>query len=126
MERKDWDQESVVAAWMAKLADAQPRHRLPDPDLLWMRAQLSNRQVAAARALQVLEIGEILISIVVAAGAAWLVMNWVKIQTSLVEIETASRPGGNPWPLLLLSLAGAALMAFVARALQPLLTRDED
>ena len=71
-------QEAVQ--WMQALAQGAAREAqesLPDPQILWLRAQLSERQAAAERAHKVLQWVEIACVAAACAGLAmWLVWNW--------------------------------------------------
>jgi hypothetical protein len=64
-----------MAAWMRQLSMDPPErsHRpLPDPDLLWMKAQLLDRQAARERSLKPVRWFETAARILVAVAAYWL------------------------------------------------------
>jgi hypothetical protein len=70
-----------AARWMQALAapqpSAQPQNGLPDPQILWLRAQLSERQAAAERAQKALQWVEIACITAACAGlSVWLAWNW--------------------------------------------------
>lgn len=71
-----------AARWMQALAPAaqspaQSQHGLPDPQILWLRAQLSERQAAAERVQRVLQWVEIACVTAACAGLSiWLAWNW--------------------------------------------------
>ena len=69
------DANDPVAEWMRQLSMDPPErsHRtLPDPDLLWMKAQLLDRQAARERLLKNVRWIEIMARILVAFAAYWL------------------------------------------------------
>jgi len=76
-------QESSL--WMQALArDSQRQTDLPDPDVIWLRAQFSRRQVAAERAHKLMQGVEIACIAAVAAGlAVWLAWNWESFGDSI-------------------------------------------
>lgn len=71
-----------AAQWMQALApaselEAREQTNLPDPQVLWLRAQISQRQQAAERAHQMLQWVEVVCAMVICAGLGiWLVWNW--------------------------------------------------
>ena len=68
------------ARWMQALGQASARQAqegLPDPQILWLRAQLSERQAAAERVHKALRWVEIACMAAACAGfGIWLVWNW--------------------------------------------------
>jgi hypothetical protein len=57
--------------------EAREHTKLPDPQVLWLRAKLSQRQQAAERAHQILQWVEVVCAMVICAGlGVWLVWNW--------------------------------------------------
>jgi hypothetical protein len=105
------DQESErIATWMQQLANdpsEQTRRPLPDPDLLWMKAQLLDRQAEMNRALNPVGWCETVARILVGFAICWLALGWTK----LLVIPAAAFL--NPvW----LSLAGSVLLAAIAMA----------
>jgi hypothetical protein len=71
------------ARWMQALGQTTAREAqegLPDPQILWLRAQLSERQAAAERAHRALQWVEIACMAAACAGfGIWLVWNWNEI-----------------------------------------------
>jgi predicted anti-sigma-YlaC factor YlaD len=69
-----------TAGWMQALAQrtaTEARESLPDPQILWLRAQLSERQAAAERAHKVLQWVEVACVAAACAGLGlWLAWNW--------------------------------------------------
>jgi hypothetical protein len=120
--REDHSEERI-AAWMRSLADQDRANALPDPDVLWMQAQISTREAAAERALSRRVVGETAATTLAAAVVAWAVFNWPKLQALLVDIHSLSQTA-NPWPLTIVSFVGALLAAGLTFAIYPLLTRD--
>jgi len=93
-----------AARWMQALApaarlSAQSQDDLPDPHILWLRAQLSERQAAAERAQKVLQWVEVACVMAACAGLSiWLAWNWNGIGG-----EIADRLGWaifDAWPAL--------------------------
>jgi len=75
------DANDPMAAWMRQLAidPLEHSHRpLPDPDLLWMRAQLLNRQVAAERSLRVVRWFETLLRVLAGFAASLMAVGIAK------------------------------------------------
>jgi hypothetical protein len=74
-----------AAQWMQALAPASQlgtgeQANLPDPQVLWLRAQLSERQAAAERAHQILQWVEVVCAMVICAGMGiWLAWNWSEV-----------------------------------------------
>ena len=68
------------ARWMQALVQENAREAhesLPDAQILWLRAQLSERQAAAERAHKTLQWAEIAcVAAACAALGAWVVWNW--------------------------------------------------
>ena len=86
-----------AARWMQALT-AQPqevaesRTDLPDPQILWLRAQLGERQAAAERAQQIVQWVEVgCITAVCVALGIWLVWSWDEIGGQVA--------GGLSWAL---------------------------
>ncbi|PYU19716.1 MAG: hypothetical protein DMG32_23860 [Acidobacteria bacterium] len=71
-----------AARWMQALAEApqpsaQPQDDLPDPRILWLRAQLSQRQAAAERAQKVLQWVQVGCATAACVGLGiWLAWSW--------------------------------------------------
>ena len=74
-----------AAQWMQTLAPelqlgAPEQTNLPDPQVLWLRAQLSERQAAAERAHRILQWVEVVCAMVICAGLGiWLVRDWSEV-----------------------------------------------
>jgi hypothetical protein len=74
-----------AAQWMQALAsgsqlDAREQINLPDPQVLWLRAQLSERQASAERAHRILQWVEIGFAMVICAGLGlWLAWDWSEV-----------------------------------------------
>jgi hypothetical protein len=69
------DANDPMATWMRQLSSDPPErsHRpLPDPDLLWMKAQLLDRQTAKERSFRLVRWFETMARILVAIAAYWL------------------------------------------------------
>ncbi len=131
-----------AARWMQALApaarlSAQSQDDLPDPRILWLRAQLSERQAAAERAQKVLQWVEVACVMAACAGLSiWLAWNWNGIGG-----EIADRLGWalfDAWPALWANLyaygpvsspilfsSALAVVSFVAIGVAyPLLVRE--
>lgn len=71
-----------VAQWMHTLAsesqmEAREQTNLPDPQVLWLRAQISERQQAAEREHQILQWVQVACAMVICAGLGfWLARDW--------------------------------------------------
>ena len=73
-----------AAQWMQGLAPASQleagQANLPDPQVLWLRAQLSERHAAAERAHRSLQWVEVICAMVICAGlSVWLVWDWSEV-----------------------------------------------
>lgn len=69
------DAEDPMVSWMRQLSNDPPErsHRpLPDPDLIWLKAQLLDRQSALERSLKVARWFETAARILAALAAYWL------------------------------------------------------
>ena len=67
--------DDPMVTWMRKLSSDPPErsHRpLPDPDLIWIKAQLLDRQAAKERSLRLVKWFEIVARILVVFAAYWL------------------------------------------------------
>ena len=78
--------EAEVASWMRSVGTLATTTPLPDPDVLWLRAQIAARQEAAARALWMSTLRQVLRYGAVCAGAAWLMLDSVARQESALAI----------------------------------------
>lgn len=80
-----------AAQWMQALAPAaqlgkQSSHDLPDPRILWLRAQLSERDAAAERTQRVMQRVEVACFAAACAGlAVWLGFHWNAIGGEIIE-----------------------------------------
>jgi len=86
-----------AASWMQALAPAaaapaQGRDDLPDPQILWLRAQFSERQAAAERAQKMAQWVEVAcVAAVCACLGIWLASSWNEIGGEIA--------GGLGWAL---------------------------
>lgn len=71
-----------VAPWMSKLAAEDLRERpLPDPQVVWLKAQLLRNTIMVDRAARPMKAFQLVSYVVVAAGWAALMMsNWTSIE----------------------------------------------
>jgi hypothetical protein len=122
-----------IASWMETLAATTAAHRtLPDPDLLWIKSRLFERQAAADRVLQPLLVGDTVArSVVGAFAAAWLALSWPSMQSYVIAWlngigggESIVQSAANPWSVTLVSVLAAAAMLLVVRVVHPMLTRE--
>jgi hypothetical protein len=75
MSRNTENADDPMVTWMRQLSNDPPErsHRsLPDPDLLWLKAQLLDRQAARERSLKPVRLFETAARILVAIAAYWL------------------------------------------------------
>jgi hypothetical protein len=81
-----------VAPWMAKLAAEDLRERrLPDPQVVWLKAQLLRNTIMVERASRPMKAAQLISYIVVAAGWAALMMsNWTRIEQWIHSFTPAS------------------------------------
>jgi hypothetical protein len=131
-----------AAQWMQALAPAPQlgapeQTNLPDPQVLWLRAQLSARQAAAERAHQSLQWVEVVCAMVICAGLGiWLVrdwseaggaigdgMNWVLFDSWPALWNSLDAYGPVNTPILFSSALAAIALVAVAIA-YPLLARE--
>jgi hypothetical protein len=69
------DADDSMATWMRQLSMDPPErsHRpLPDPDLIWMKAQLLDRQASGERSMKLVRWFETASRILVVLAAYWL------------------------------------------------------
>ncbi len=95
---------------------------LPDPDLLWMRAQILAREDAELRALRNATLARMLRYGLVAAGGAWLFTEagldvWLQSTLSMASITTATLAAFGAALLLSALVLGRS---FVAQRLRDL------
>ena len=122
-----------VSRWMQTLAEGPDRaDALPDPGLLWWRAQLSEKQTKMERAEKILGWMEFVFATLLFAGlAGWMSWHWNAIQTRL----TSFLAGGEQqlWGTVLsvagttpiLSSFGVVILSMLAIGLvYPLLARE--
>ena len=88
MECEDCQATAAVAPWMDRFARISDRERiLPDPSVLWLKAQLLRGTVEAARIARPLTIAQLVAYLVVGGGwAALLMMKWDAIQAWLQRL----------------------------------------
>jgi hypothetical protein len=112
------DANDPTAAWMHQLANdpMERSHRpLPDPDLLWMKAQLLNRQAAAERGLRVVRWFETVARVLVGFSACWLAIGLSKV------VAVPAIWGLSP---TMLSLAASLVLVAVAMLAFPIWSQD--
>jgi hypothetical protein len=112
------DSNDPVAAWMRQLSIDPPErsHRpLPDPDLVWMKAQLLDRQAAKERALRLVRWFETMARILVVFAAYWL-GSALATAVAVPELKLL-----NP---TLLGLAVSVLLAAVTMLAFPIWSED--
>jgi hypothetical protein len=116
---------AAVAPWMQNFADDDVReHPLPDPSVLWLKAQLLKSSAAvdrASRPIATLQAGAYLL---VAAGwAALLTLKWDAIQswihtftpaTMVARATGATASGSIPVSVILTVIALASMTVMVA------------
>jgi len=76
---KPIDDHDSIAVWMQQLAVDPSLRPLEDPDLLWMKAQLSDRQAAVQRTLKPLVWCDTISRGLVVFAACWLALNLANI-----------------------------------------------
>ncbi len=122
-----------VSQWMQTLAESPDgTDALPDPGLLWWRAQFSEKQMKMERAEQILGWLEFVFATLLFTGlAGWMYWHWNVIQTKLTSFLTGgehqlwgavlSMTGALP----ILSSFGVVIFSVLAVGLAyPLLARD--
>ena len=112
------DDNDPMVTWMRQLSNDPPErsHRpLPDPDLIWMKAQLLDRQAAKARSLIFVKWFEAVARILVVFAAYWLGSAMANA-FAVPELKFL-----NP---KLLSLAVALLLAAVTMVAFPIWSED--
>ena len=131
-----------AAQWMQALAPesqlgAREQTNLPDPQVLWLRAQISARQAAAECAHRILQWVEVGCAMVICAGLGiWLVrdwsevggaigdgMNWVLFESWPAVWNSLYAYGPVNTPILFSSALAAIALVAVAIA-YPLLARE--
>lgn len=97
---RDCTAAAAVAPWMDRFARISDReHILPDPSLVWLKAQLLRGKADVARATRPLNVAQMAAYIIVAAGwAALLTSKWETILRALHRftprglVESAASP----------------------------------
>ncbi len=127
-----------AARWMQALArEPQGENDPPDPQILWLRAQLSQRQAGAERAEKILQWAEVACITAACAGLAlWLAWNWNAIGSevadglnwALFEAWPAVWANGSAYgpmnaPILFLAALAAISVVTIAIA-YPLVARE--
>jgi len=75
-ECEDCSAAAAVEQWMREMARVEPRqHPLPDPSVVWLKAQLLRQMAAADRAARPITIFQMVAYAVVAIGWA-AILNW--------------------------------------------------
>ena len=101
-----------IADWMRELAVDPSLRPLEDSDLIWAKAQLSDRRDAVARAFRPIAWCDTIISGLVGFVACWLVLGWA--HSLLISAEGIVSP-------TLLSLAASLVVAAVIGIAYPML-----
>jgi hypothetical protein len=88
----DCEATMLVAPQMKELASVDMReHPLPDPQVVWLKAQLLRNTVAAERGSRPLKIVQMISYVVVAGGwTAVLAWKWIAIQAVIHSMTPAS------------------------------------
>jgi hypothetical protein len=87
---------------------------LPDANLLWWGAQLSERQAKAERSHEILEWVALSSALVSSLGLTiWLVRNWYVVQASIVWLAIATRAWVTTYstPFYVLVVGGIVALA---------------
>lgn len=92
MECDDCVAAAAVAPWMSRFARISDReHILPDPHIVWLKAQLMQGSADVARVARPIQLAQVLAYLVVAGGwAAVLTWKWSAVMTWLRSFT----PGG--------------------------------
>jgi hypothetical protein len=110
--------EDPMVTWMRNLSNDAPErsHRpLPDPDLIWLKAQLLDRQAGRARSLKVVRWCDTAARILAAFAAYWL---GIALANALVVPTLKSL---NP---TLLSLSVSVVLVTVTMLAFPIWSED--
>lgn len=107
-----------ITRWMQTMADAsEVRASLPDPSLLWLKAQFLEEQATREQAFRPLMlVGTAALGWATAIPAGALAWYWAEIQTLLHD--------HNPWSLALLSLMAALFCTFMTLTVYPLVADE--
>jgi hypothetical protein len=104
-----------VAQWMGALAGALAAASpgpLPDPSLIWQRAQLDNVQQPRERLRGVLEWAQITLAAAAPLGlATWVALNWYGIEAAAARFLLAASPPLAAYGLATLAPAALTLAA---------------
>jgi hypothetical protein len=118
MKRYEDEGSDRIAEWMQQLSNdpAERSHRtMPDPDLLWMKAQLLDRQADAERALKPVRWFDTVTRILIGFATCWLA-------TGLLKVVVI--PAMGTFSSTLVALAASVLLAAVAMAAYPIWAGD--
>lgn len=119
---RDCTGAAAVAPWMDRFARISDReHILPDPSLVWLKAQLLQGKSDVARVTRPLNIAQVAAYVIVAAGwAALLMSKWSSIEslirgfTPVGLVETAARAESLSISLLATVIALASITIMLA------------
>jgi hypothetical protein len=131
LECEDCAAAASVEAWMTEMARVEPRqHALPDPSVVWLKAQLLRQMAAADRASRPITIFQLVAYAVVAGGWAALVtwkwsalVEWVGSWTPMHLVVTASGHSTPPSPAFFVGMLLLSTMTAVL-ALHTILAED--
>jgi len=106
----------AVAPWMERLAAEDVRDRpLPDPAVVWMKAQLLRGSVAIDRATRPLRFAHMAGHLIVAAGwAALLMWKWTAIQSWVSNFSPARIVTSAAQTSFSVAFVGSGLLLFAA------------
>src|SRR5262245_65730357 len=116
-------EDRVLAGQVRSLGVVPRAPELPDPDLLWMRAQILAREDAALRALRNATLRRTLSYGLVAAGGAWLLLEragidaWLQAVVSTASVTTAALAAFGAALFLIGLVFGRSFVAYHLRGL---------
>jgi hypothetical protein len=99
----------AVKGWIGSLGKIPNMPALPDPDWLWMRAQISARHAVAARALRSSTLHRALHAGILGAGVVWLLLECIGWEGSELNWSTRVLTSISAEPA-----AGVAICALAA------------
>lgn len=119
---------SEVSECIRSLGSLPNESALPNPDLLWVRAQISARENAAAAALRRWMLGQLLRYGLLCAGAAWFLLDSMKAEGPVfdVSVQAIASPFVDPVVNVVISGLAALAIALVTAGLvagRPLVAR---
>jgi hypothetical protein len=98
-----------MSGWMRSLGSQSGMPALPDPDSLWMRAQISARHAAAARTLRLSTLRQGLHFAILGTGVVWLLLECLRGEGSVLNRLTRVMASISAEPVV--SVAITALVA---------------